>query len=92
METLSIGTVAFIDTITEGLVACRVLGIESRTAFATPPFVPSTDVRVTAIVTARNSRLFYKGETVTYASNFVIPRKAVRRTRMGTFVRPYVIG
>ena len=88
METLTTGSLAYIDTLTDGLVPCRVTAIRSRTAFDHGTTRPSSDVVVDAIITKR-TRLFDPGERVSYSSVWVFPRKAVSFRKLGTRIRAY---
>lgn len=75
METLKIGSLAYIDGF-NGLVPCKVIAIKRIVDRA--PSLRMTDCTVK--VTAR--RYGYKlGEIVTYSASLVVPRKSVYRSR-----------
>ena len=84
METLEIGSKAYYDSMS-GLVACKVIDIRGVDGMC------SSRQTVTLKITARNSRLYTRGEIIETWGLHAVPRKSVRMRGGQYRIRAYAV-
>lgn len=78
------GSLAYFDSLTSGLVACKVLSIKPY-AHLQGSFL------ATIRITSSKHAPYKQGEVITTAAHFVVPRGSVSRRNNKPYIRPYHI-